>query len=106
MSLTSRIFFGSYYHSLFKHAPEQYRLFSGQTSNMEKEEITSKSIKLLTNLTLNHHPNNILINDLTKLECGDLVNNYPLSKQESVITNLYVEIKNNFKNTFFYIQMD
>ena len=101
MSLTSCKFFGSYYHSLVKHAPEQYGLFSGGISNTKKEEATFKSIKLFTNLTSNHHPNNILINALIRLECRDLLNNYPLSKQESKITNLYVEIKKNLKNTFF-----
>ena len=101
MSLTSCKFFGSYYHSLVKHAPEQYGLFSGGISNTKKEETTFKSIKLFTNLTSNHHPNNILINALIRLECRDLLNNYPLSKQESKITNLYVEIKKNLKNTFF-----
>ena len=34
------------------------------------------------------------------MECRNLVNNYPLSKQEPIITNLYVEIRKNFKNTF------
>lgn len=104
MSLTSCKFFGSYYHSLVKHAPEQYGLFSGGISNTKKEETTFKSIKLFTNLTSNHHPNNILINALIRLECRDLLNNYPLSKQESKITNLYVEIKNNLKNTFFTVK--
>ena len=35
------------------------------------------------------------------MECRDLVNNYPLSKQESRITNLYVEIKKNLRILFF-----
>ena len=81
MSLTSCKFFGSYYHSLVKHAPEQYRLFSGKTPKTEKEEV--------------------IINALIRLECRDLVKNYPLSNQESKITKLYVEIKKNLQNTFF-----
>ena len=40
-SLTSRKLFGSYYHSLIIHAPQQYRLVSGRTSNTESEEATS-----------------------------------------------------------------
>ena len=37
-SLTSRKLFGVYYHSIVKHAPIPFRLFSGRTANTEKEE--------------------------------------------------------------------
>ena len=40
-SLTSRKFFGSYYHSIIHHSPMQYRLFSGRTSNTEKKKLHS-----------------------------------------------------------------
>ena len=40
LKMTSRRFFGSYYHSLVKHSPEQYRMFPGRLANTEKEEAT------------------------------------------------------------------
>ena len=103
MTLTSRKFSGSYYHSLIKHAPEQYRLFSGRTSNTEKEEATFKSVKMFTNLSSNHHANNVLINALIRLQCRESLNNTQL-KQESRLTNLYSEIKKCSKKTLFSFQ--
>ena len=100
MTLTSRKFFGSYYHSLIKHAPEQYRLFSGRTSNTEKEEATFKSIKMFINLSSNHHPNNVLINPLIRLRCRESLHNTQL-KQDSRLTNLYSEIKKSLNKTLF-----
>ena len=41
-SLTERKMFGIYYHSLIRHSGEQYRLFSGRTTNTEKEEAMFK----------------------------------------------------------------
>ena len=55
-TITERKFFGTYYHSLTRHAAEQYRLFSGRSTNTEKEEATFNKIKAYTNLTSNHHP--------------------------------------------------
>ena len=37
-SMSERKFYGIYYHSLIRHSAEQYRLFSGRSSNTEKEE--------------------------------------------------------------------
>ena len=56
ISMTRRKFFGSYYHSLIKHSPEQYRILSGRLANTEKEEATFNFIKVVNNLTSNHHP--------------------------------------------------
>ena len=103
MTLTSRKFFGSYYHSLIKHAPEQYRLFSGRTSDTEKEEATFKSIKMFTNLSSNHHPNNVLINTLIRLRYRESLHNTQL-KQDSRSTNLYSEIKKCLNETLFSFQ--
>ena len=69
--LTSRKFFGSYYHSLFIHAPQQYRLVSGRTSNTENEEATFNAIKVATNLTSNHYPPNVIVNALIRLQAKD-----------------------------------
>ena len=98
--LTSRKLFGSYYHSLTKHAPEQHRIVSSRTSNTEKEEATFNSIKVATNLASNHHPNNIIANALIRLQAKDALNeNQTTPERESKITKMYGSIKGNFKNT-------
>ena len=56
---TSRKFFGSYYHSVTEHYPFEYRLFSGRTSNIEKEESIFNRMKIFINLASNHHSENI-----------------------------------------------
>ena len=61
-SVISSRFFGSYYHSLVKHSPEQYRILSGRLANTEKEEATFNFIKKATKLTANHHPANVIAN--------------------------------------------
>jgi len=61
-SMTSRRFFGSYFHSICIHSPQQYRIISGRSSNTEKEEANFSIIKKATNLTSNHHPDNIILN--------------------------------------------
>ena len=38
-------FFGIYYHSLIRHSPEQYWLFSRRSSNTEKEEAQFNALK-------------------------------------------------------------
>ena len=99
-SLTSRKFFGSYYLSLTKHAPEKHRIVSGRTSNTEKEEATFNSIKLATNFASNHHLNKIITNALIRLQEKDALNeNQTTPERESKITKMYGSIKGNFKNT-------
>ena len=61
-SLTSRKLFGMYYHSIVKHAPIQFRLFSGRTANTEKEEAMFTATKKDTNNSSNFHPNNVMKN--------------------------------------------
>ena len=99
-SLTSRKFFGSFYHSLTKHAPEQHRIVSGRTSNTEKEKATFNSIKVATNLASNHHPNKIIANALIRLQAKDALNeNQTTPERESKITKMYGSIKGTFENT-------
>ena len=53
-TITESKFFGTFYHSLTRHAAEQDRLFSGCSTYTEKEEATFNRIKVYTNLTSNH----------------------------------------------------
>ena len=57
---------GSYYHLLTRHPVEQYRLFSGQTTNTEHEEATFNELKRATNLASIHHPDNIILNAILR----------------------------------------
>ena len=61
-SLTSRKLFGVYYHSIVKHAPIQFRLFSGRMANTEKEEAMFTAMKRDTNNSSNIHPDNVMKN--------------------------------------------
>ena len=67
-SKTEQRFFGIYYHSLIRHSPEQYQLFSGRSSNTEKEEAQFNALKTFTNLTSNHHPENVVFNSIIRLQ--------------------------------------
>ena len=60
--VTQRKCFGTSYHSLSRHAAEQYGLFSGTSANTEIEEATFNNIKIYTNLTSNHHSENLILN--------------------------------------------
>ena len=67
-SLTSRKLFGVYYHSIVKHAPIQFRLFSGRTANTEKEEAMFTAMKRDTNNSSNFHPNNVVKNIIIRAQ--------------------------------------
>ena len=55
-----RKYFDIYYHSLIRHSCEQYRVLSGRSANTEKEEATLNTLKTFTNLTFNHHHQNVI----------------------------------------------
>ena len=61
-SLTPRNLFGVYYHSIAKHAPIQFRLFSSRTANTEKEETMFAAMKRDANNLSNFHLDNVTKN--------------------------------------------
>ena len=73
-SESERNFFGIYYHSLIRHSPEQYRLFSGRSSNTEKEEAQFNALKTFTNLASNHHPENVIFNSIIRIHAKQILN--------------------------------
>ena len=99
--LTKRKLFGSYYHSIVQHAPEQYRLFSARSANTEKEEATFNDFKTSTNLTSNHHPSNVILNAIVRAQVSQTlkVNERETTKKESYVHKLYYPIKMSFSNT-------
>ena len=60
-SLTQWKLFGTYFHSISRHATDQYKLFSGTSTNTEKEEAFFTGIKTNTKLITNCQPENLII---------------------------------------------
>ena len=83
-TITEQTFFGTYHHSLTRHATEQYRLFSGHSTNTEKEEATFNKMKVYTNLTSNHHPENLILNALIRLQVNEELRQKSISKKNSL----------------------
>ena len=74
--------------------PEQYRLISGRTANTEKEEATFNFLKNVTNLTSNHHSDNILTNSIIRFQMKKEINVTQGTKiKDSFIFNIYKPIK-------------
>ena len=80
-SLTSRKLFGHYYHSIIVHSPQQLRVISGPSSNVEDEERTFNFLKTITKATSNHHPKNVLLNAMIRIQV-----------KENLATKIYNEI--------------
>ena len=97
-TITERKFLGTYYHSLTRHAAEQYRLFSGHSTNTEKEKATFTKIKIYTNLTSNHHPENLILNAVIQWQVNEEFSQKSISKGNN-LSYIYHSIKESFSNT-------
>ena len=100
-SMSERKFYGIYYHSLIRHSAEQYRLFSGRSSNTEKEEAVFNTLKKFTNLTSNHHPDNMIYNALVRIQAHQILtaNEEDKERNDETFAKLYQPIKQNLSNT-------
>ena len=87
-SETELKFLGFYYRSLIRHLPEQYRLFSGRSSNTEKEEAQFNALKTFTNLTSNHHPENVIFNSIIRFQTQQVLNERENDYYEKELTFL------------------
>ena len=96
-TITERKFFGTYYHSLTRHAAEKYRLFSGHSTSKEKEEATFNKIKVYKNLTTNHHPENLILNAVIQSQINEEFSQKSISKEN--MSHIYHPIKESFSNT-------
>lgn len=65
--LTSRKFYGRYWHSLTSHAAKQNRIISGRSTNTEEEERHFNSLQGITKLT-NRRPGDIITPSLVRLQ--------------------------------------
>ena len=99
--LTARKFFGSYFHSLVHHSALQYRIVSGRTANTEKEEATFNSLKTFTNITSNHHSDQVVTNALIRTQAKEQLHQQPFksSADEKNFKNLYLPLKELLNDT-------
>ncbi|XP_065661972.1 uncharacterized protein LOC136084831 [Hydra vulgaris] len=106
-SMSERKYFGIYYHSLIRHSGEQFRLFSGRSCNTEKEEAFFHPLKEFINLTSNHNPDNIILNNIIRIQSKQILNNDENDFQikESELYHLYSSIKQSYKNHVIYFTM-
>ena len=98
-SLTSRKLFGMYYHSIVKHAPIQFRLFSGRTANTEKEEAMFTAMKRDTNNSSNFHPDNVMKNIIIRAQARNKIEHTSRKSNQSYLYNLYSPIKLQLQNS-------
>ena len=99
-SMSERKFYGIYYHSLIRHSAEQYRLFSGRSSNTVKEEAVFNTSKKFTSLTSNHHPDNMIYNALVRIKAHQILkaNEKGEERNGETFAKLYQPIKQNLSN--------
>ena len=98
LSMTNRKLFEVYYHSLIRHAPEQYRIIPGRTCNTEKEEATFSYIKKDTNNASNHHSDNVISNAFIRYQAHNFLTNNDVYNKESNNNKLYKNIIINLNN--------
>ena len=88
--LTTRKFYGTYFHDLTAHAPLQLRLVSGKTANAEEEERMFNTVKSITSSTSNGRPDHIIGNLFVRLQAEEHLGKCKSSvkKQESQVYKL------------------
>ena len=74
---------------------EEYRLFSGRS---EKEEAIFNKMKVYTNLTSNHHPENLILNAVIRLQVNEVFRQKSIT-MENNLSHIYHPIKESFSNT-------
>lgn len=100
-TLTSRKFYGAYYHAIIRHASDQYRIVSGRASNTEKEEALFQKLKKFATATSNHHPDNVISNSIVRLQAREIIqkNENKAKKTDSFVHKLYQPLKTSLANT-------
>ena len=88
--MTTRKFYGTYFHDLTAHAPLQLRLVSGTTANTEEEERMFNTVKSITSSTSNGHPDHIIGNLFIRLQAEEQLgkSRTTVAKQESQVSKL------------------
>ena len=66
--MTTRKFYGNYFHNITAHAPIQNRLISGISANTEEQERVFNSINNITRMTSSNHPDHIIGNVFVRVQ--------------------------------------
>ena len=76
-------------------------MFSGRSSNTEKEEAVFNTLKKFTNLTSNDQPDNVICNALVRIQAHQILtaNEKDKERNDETFANLYQPIKQNLSNT-------
>ena len=84
--LSTRCFYGKYYHALIAHAAVMLRMVSGIAANTEEEERAFNTIKTITSSTSNYHADHIILNNMIRIQCKDkFYAGYNNAEQNSVM---------------------
>ena len=75
-------------------------MFSGQSSNNEKEEVAFNTLKNFTNLTSKHHPDNVIYNALVRIQARQILtaNEKDEGRNDETFAKLYQSIKKNLSS--------
>ena len=65
----------------------------------KKEEVTFNKLKISTNLTSNHHSDQILTNAIVRMQMQKELNGEHIQEKESMIHKIYQDIKRSHQNT-------
>ena len=106
-SLTTRKYYGKYFHGLISHSPLQHCLMSGASMNTEDEERVFNKMKRITNTTSSKHPGHVIGNAYIRLQEEKEVS----SNDETIVQNHLREISRLFDimdklpNSFFPFEL-
>ena len=90
--MSTRKFYGNYFHNITAHAPIQNRLISGRSANTEEQERVFNSINNITRSTSSDHPDHIIGNVFfTGMKKHLKLNNLqPLTHKKLMFPNLHL----------------
>ena len=99
-SMMEQKLFGIYYHSIIRNSAEQFCLYSGRSKNTKKEEATFNTLKTFTNLTSNHHTENIIFNAIVRMQAKEkLEGEKSISSQSEAFQVMYNPIKQKLQSS-------
>lgn len=92
--ITEQALFGISCQSIMRHPAEQSHLYPGHSTNTEKNEATFNTLKTFTNLTSNHHTENIIFNAIVRMQAKEkLEGEKSISSQSEAFQVMYNPIK-------------
>ena len=83
------------------HSPQQLPVISGPSSNTEDEERTLNFLKTITKSTSNHHPENVLLNAMVRIQVKENLSTKIYNEINSKISKLSSQFKIQKTNSSF-----